>query len=45
MGNIKCARCDQKVEKMKSETIELVTYSLTVRVGQAGEAKEKRKKT
>jgi hypothetical protein len=26
MGNIKCARCDQKVEKMKSETIELVTY-------------------
>ncbi|MGB2930557.1 MAG: hypothetical protein WBB70_16840 [Desulfobacterales bacterium] len=26
MANIKCARCDQKVEKIKSETIELVTY-------------------
>jgi DNA-directed RNA polymerase subunit RPC12/RpoP len=26
MGNIKCARCDREVEKIKSKTIELVNY-------------------
>ena len=38
-ANIKCARCDKEVEKIKSETIELVTYCESC----ANQVKQKKK--